>query len=110
MRKHYNAISYVYCLEPHKDISSGFHVHAMFDEPFALRWKDFWRRWFDRYGRADTTPIRHKADVERYVTKYLTKTWDVNKEEMVGDNKVNTNCMEEIWWDVKISHREFKAA
>jgi len=108
MRIDYNTISYVYTLEPHKDLS--FHVHAMFDEPYAMNWKQYWRRWFDRYGRARTEPMRHKADVEAYVTKYLTKEWDVNKPEMVGDPKVNTSERQTVWWNVKMSHRQFKAA
>jgi hypothetical protein len=106
MRSNYKAVSYVYTLEPHVD--TGFHVHAMFDEPYLLSWNSFWERWYERYGRARTDPIRHKANVALYVTKYLTKEWDKNKEELVGDPKVNTDGRKEIWWNVKITERQFK--
>lgn len=109
MRLHYNSISYVYALEPHKH--TGFHVHAMFDSPYVINWKTFWRRWFDRYGRARTEPMRHKANVERYVTKYLTKGWsESGRDECVGDPVRNRDHTQGVWWDVKISHRQFKAA
>ena len=106
MRRNYKAVSYVYTLEPHVD--TGFHVHAMFDEPYVLRWKTFWARWYERYGRARTDPIRSKANVALYVTKYLTKEWDVNQEELLGDPKVNTDGRKEIWWNVKLTERQFK--
>lgn len=109
MRRHYRSISYVYTCEPHKN--HGFHVHAMFDQPYELRWKTFWRRWFDQYGRADTTPIRHKANVESYVTKYVCKAWDYENEQQVGDPWRDPNHKNAIWWNVKLAHqRELRAA
>jgi hypothetical protein len=105
MRDHYRSISYVYVCEPHK--GCGFHVHAMFDQPYVINWKTFWQRWYDQYGRARTEPIRHKADVADYHAKYLTKTWG-NGREVFGEPKPSSNHFDEIWWDCKIAHRQFK--
>lgn len=101
MKKHYPAISYAYCLEPFKTrgwVTNGmfnpaFHMHAMFDAGHDISWKEFWATWFKKYGRCKTEPIRHKADVQSYVTKYLMKS---------QDDKTNIG-RNEIWWDVKLS-------
>ena len=91
MKHNYPKVSYVYTLEPHS--AEGFHVHAMFDEGHDIRWKGFWKKWFDRYGRAKTEPMRHKADVASYVTKYICKTHETKTH----------NTKEEIWWDVHLT-------
>lgn len=93
MRKNYPAISHVYVLEPHAGDATGFHVHAMFDTGHDIWWKDFWEKWFERFGRNDTQPIKHKADVESYVTKYVMKYHD----------RKSTRQLKEIWWNVKLS-------
>ena len=102
MRDNYKSISYVYALEPHKN--HGFHVHAMFETPYCMNWKRFWGEWYDKYGINRTEPMRHKPDVESYVSKYIIKEW--NKEEQL--TSVDQN--QEIWWNVKISNRQFKTA
>ncbi len=100
MSNNYSDISYVYSLEPHGH--GGFHVHSMFDSPYVIRWRDFWQKWYARYGRAKTEPMRHKADCELYVAKYVIKQWG-------NDNQCTTiNKDKEIWWDVQIKNRNFK--
>ncbi len=108
MAKEYGSISYVYSLEPHEN--HGFHVHAMFEEPFKVDWKGYWAKWFKRFGRMRTEPIKRQADVELYVTKYVIKGWEQQREEMVGDPWRDTNERNEVWWDVKISQRQFAPA
>ena len=112
MRKNYPAISHVYALEPFGGWSGhGFHVHAMFDAGHNIWWKDFWGKWFERFGRNDTTPIKHKADVESYVTKYVMKYHDQKDvwpdERVVKNGRLRgrpaTPQLEEIWWNVKLS-------
>jgi hypothetical protein len=93
MRKNYPEISHVYVLEPHAGLATGFHVHAMFDAGHDIWWKDFWGKWKERFGRNETQPIRHKADVQSYVTKYVMKYHD----------KSSTRQLEEVWWNVKLS-------
>jgi hypothetical protein len=79
----------------------------LFDEPYALHWKTFWERWYERYGRAKTEPIRSKANVEMYVAKYMTKEW--NKD--FTNPRVSRESYErEIWWNVKITDRQFKSS
>tara|TARA_Y100001934_G_C12111345_1_gene658686 strand:- start:117 stop:602 length:486 start_codon:yes stop_codon:yes gene_type:complete len=106
MKNNYRHISYVYTLEQFGH--GGFHVHSLFTQPFGMDWKKFWRRWFDQYGRARTEPIRHKADVQLYVCKYVTKAWDHNREELVGDPPRSYKERNEIWWDVKLAGRDLK--
>lgn len=91
MKNNYPQISYVYTLEPHS--VAGFHVHAMFDEGHDVKWRDFWALWFERYGRAKTEPMNHKADVASYVTKYICKSHGIKKR----------NWQEEIWWNVHLT-------
>lgn len=101
MKKYYPDVSYVYSIEPY--VARGwvvqgkfypaFHMHAMFDDGHDIRWKEFWGRWFERYGRARTEPIVHKADVQSYVTKYVMK----------GHADKTNNSRREIWWNVKLS-------
>ena len=91
MKRNYPKVSYVYTLEPHS--AEGFHVHSLFDEGHDIRWKDFWSKWFKRYGRNRTEPIAHKADVENYVTKYICKTHE----------QKHRNKNAEIWWNVHLS-------
>ena len=91
MKRNYRDVSYVYTLEPHAD--HGFHVHAMFDSGHDIKWKEFWKEWYERYGRNRTEPILHKADVESYVTKYICKT----------HRQVHREKNKEIWWNVKLS-------
>jgi hypothetical protein len=100
MYHEYNYVSYIYSLEPHA--SCGFHVHAMFAESYGLRWRDFWRNWHTRYGRNRTEPIKHKADVNKYVSKYVIKEWGFK-----GDDRSQANTGREIWWNVKLKHRQF---
>ena len=106
MKRNYRSISYVYSLEPHS--VEGFHVHSMFDKQTHVNWKQFWAKWFKRYGRARTEPIRHQANVGSYVTKYIMKGWNADREEMVGDIPRDRNERNDVWWDVKISQHQYK--
>tara|TARA_Y100000588_G_scaffold5882_1_gene7126 strand:- start:69 stop:539 length:471 start_codon:yes stop_codon:yes gene_type:complete len=101
MKNNYPHISYVYSLEPHSD--AGFHVHTLFTQPLGMDWKKFWQRWYDQYGRARTEPIRHKADVQMYVAKYVTKEWNRDL-----DDKKTVCHWNEIWWDVKLTGGDLK--
>lgn len=106
MKNNYRSLSYVYSLEPHGH--GGFHVHSMFDKQTHVNWKQFWEKWYKRYGRARTEPIRHQANVGSYVTKYIMKGWDASREEMVGDPYRDRNERNEVWWNVKISAHQLK--
>ena len=101
MKNYYPEVSYVYSIEPYTargwvhqgKFYPAFHLHSMFDAGHDIRWTEFWWRWFERYGRAKTEPIKHKADVQSYVTKYIMK----------GHSDKTNNSRKEIWWNVKLS-------
>lgn len=112
MRKNYPAVSHVYVFEPFGGWSGhGFHVHAMFDAGHDIWWKNFHELWKDRFGRNSTEPIKHKADVESYVTKYMMKYHDQKdvwpNERVVKNGRLRGRPaepqLEEIWYDVKLS-------
>lgn len=101
MKKNYKNVSYAYSIEPHTtrgwvrygEFYPSMHMHAMFDGGHDIKWTKFWEKWYGLYGRCSTEPIRHKADVQAYVAKYVMKH-QYNK----------NNCeRKEIWWDVKLS-------
>jgi hypothetical protein len=104
MRKNYPSISYVYALEPHADIESGFHVHAMFANSFHVQWKTFWKRWFDKFGFNQTTPIQSKPNVVSYITKYVIKQWNREYNPRVCKMTVSR----EVWWDVHLPRHQSK--
>ena len=101
MKKYYPGVSYVYSLEPHKtrgwvrhgDFYPAFHMHSMFDGGHAIEWTKFFERWFGKYGRCSTEPIRHKANVQTYVSKYIMKEQEDE----------SNNQLKELWWDVRLS-------
>lgn len=98
MKSYYPSVSYVYALEPYKDYATGFHVHAMFANHFHIQWTTFWARWFDRYGRNETTPIQSKPNVVNYITKYVLKQWNRTYNPRICRRLVSR----EIWWDVHL--------
>ena len=101
MRTGYRHVSYIYALEPFSG-NNGFHVHAMFADSYGLIWNDFWKDWFTLFGRNSTTPIVSAANVNNYVSKYIQKEWTFK-----NDYRETVNTGREIWWNVKLNHRQF---
>ena len=101
MAKNYKNVSYAYSIEPYTtrgwvrygEFYPAMHMHAMFDAGHDIKWTKFWEKWYGLYGRCKTEPIRHPADVESYVAKYMMKH---------QHDKYN-NERKEIWWDVHLS-------
>ena len=57
--------------------SGDVHVHGLFKLCRSCRLEDttlhLWSALFNRLGRSEVVPPRHKADVIKYTTKYCTK-------------------------------------
>ena len=72
MRRRFARVSYFYAVEenPSRD---GHHVHALWADCRSVFRKEAWHAWFKQYGRARIEPVRCKADVASYCSKYVTK-------------------------------------
>jgi hypothetical protein len=87
MMKEYHECEYFYAIEcnPSRD---GHHVHALVHRPgLDLYRKEFWAKWFAKYGRVRVEPIRGMANVTDYCAKYVVKQADT-------------------WWNLKVWRKD----
>ena len=73
--------NYFYAIEAHPCRGSA-HVHAVIEMSKLDRRKDFWGKWFERYGRNRLEPIKSSLDTAAYCAKYIGKA--------------------PLWWNTKI--------
>jgi hypothetical protein len=102
------APDFQYILIPEKHKKGGYHFHGLINgipeddlESFSIKHTGSayinnkvaegnilydWTPWRKRFGFNDIEPIRNKEAVEKYITKYITKTVAENQEKK-GDNR-----------------------
>ena len=70
MKKHAPDVTYFYSIERNPS-RQGHHVHALGADCAGLQRKDFWKAWFDRFGRNRLEPVKSRQDVSDYCSKHL---------------------------------------
>lgn len=72
MRRRLPGVSYYEAIEanPSRD---GYHVHSLWADCETVFRKQEWANWLKRYGRSRIEPVRSRADVSDYASKYLVK-------------------------------------
>jgi hypothetical protein len=104
MRRHHHHVRYFYALEKNPS-RAGYHVHGVMwrkEIPFL---KDWWKLWFEKFGRCRYEFIETREDVVNYVSKYVSKdaawwSWNVTADlptrkaqRNLGDLFINTPAL-----------------
>jgi hypothetical protein len=81
MRKNHPDVAYFYALEKNPS-REGHHVHGVMWRKEIPHLKDWWKLWFEKFGRCRYEFLESREDVVNYVSKYVTKEaswwqWDV---------------------------------